>query len=542
MHKILIFEKKSFIKTTIEQLPIGNLGVEILTADTKEQALKLINDEAIKLILLDKETMGDVNNQEMDMQIQSQLKVKLPPVILFSQAKDITAQGFRFCNVKRTFSAPINHVELYETTEMILSSDVFINSLVEYHQSSDIALTMLSATKTIATKLELDDVKYALVVYALKILSVAIKNGSIQKTLQFCLNMGVHKKILQLIKSINNPKTPDEQFVYIMFEISKAFSDKKKLDEIKFHNVDAVMVEYIKYVIAERYVVVNCMSEFEIAWDMFLSLIFSEGSIAVERLSEYFDFIKRQIKSFIDNSLVCERDMLIKMSNQNDCVSYITFLERDDKMLAEKNILPAPAKWIEATIRQIDDKYALVIAMKINFIADYNARDMLINEFTSLKHISANDYIRSLSNIDISTELEEMREIEKAWEREISFCVVPSIDGIQELGRLVKRYGEIISNLFYEFEGLSYSLTYLGDKILGLSAQSNFSREKLHKATFMLGLLKEDLSNWREKVFIEQTVENIHYLDASMFVSCLSIEEILTGKKLSENSEEMIFF
>lgn len=542
MYKILIFEKNNFIQEAIKYLPISSLKFEVLLANTKEYALELVNSDKISLVLLDGDVIKDLNTDKDEAQFQNLLRVKLPPIILFSQTKDSSIQGFHHCDIKKTYTQPINYEELLETMDMILVSDTFINSLVKYHESEDIALMMRNMTKTIAVQLELDDSKYALIVYALKILSTVAKSGSLHKALKFCLDMGVHQNILQLIKNINHPKTEEEQFIYAMFEIAKAFIANKNLDEVELPYADAELVSNIKNIITEHFIIVNCMADVEIAWDMFLNFVFSENLITFDKMNEYFSFIRMHVTRFIERGLIDSRNMAIKMLNQDDRISYITFLNRNDKTLAEQNIFPSPNKDIEASIRQIDGKYALVVAIKVIFATDNNEINALISEFSNIQKISSKEYVRSLSNINISDELQEMQEIEKAWEREVLFCNLPSISVMQEIGGYIIRYGEIIENLFYEFKGISYSLINLGSKILAFDTKTDISYEKLRKVMYLIGLLKEDLSGWREKIFIEQSTWNIHYLDASMLVSCASIEEILSGKKLFESSEDMIFF
>jgi hypothetical protein len=54
--------------------------------------------------------------------------------------------------------------------------------------------------------------------------------------------------------------------------------------------------------------------------------------------------------------------------------------------------------------------------------------------------------------------------------------------------------------------------------------------------------LGEDLTSWREHIFILQDTEDIHYLDSSFFSSCMQIEGIIGNKEVSGDDEDCMEF
>ncbi|NWF67247.1 MAG: hypothetical protein HXX81_07255 [Campylobacterales bacterium] len=49
--------------------------------------------------------------------------------------------------------------------------------------------------------------------------------------------------------------------------------------------------------------------------------------------------------------------------------------------------------------------------------------------------------------------------------------------------------------------------------------------------------IKFDLESWRESIFVTQNANNIHYLDSSLFSSCLQLELNLNEQHSSMDDE-----
>jgi two-component system chemotaxis response regulator CheY len=60
--------------------------------------------------------------------------------------------------------------------------------------------------------------------------------------------------------------------------------------------------------------------------------------------------------------------------------------------------------------------------------------------------------------------------------------------------------------------------------------------------TSLLLSVLEDLSNWRDTIFIKQQTNDIHYLDSSLLNSCLQIENILDDKELDSDENDLELF
>jgi CheY-like chemotaxis protein len=144
----------------------------------------------------------------------------------------------------------------------------------------------------------------------------------------------------------------------------------------------------------------------------------------------------------------------------------------------------------------------------------------------------ASEYVTEVEGT-VLDELEEMEEVEKELEELIHTYEDRPEDGtLAELAGRIEAYARTVENLF-EFRDLAFALYQLARFLPTLkSAEINTRR---------LGLLMEslrlDLSSWRRMIFVTQEAQDIHYLDSSLFSSCLQIELDFGPKRDSDEGE-----
>ena len=84
---------------------------------------------------------------------------------------------------------------------------------------------------------------------------------------------------------------------------------------------------------------------------------------------------------------------------------------------------------------------------------------------------------------------------------------------------------------------LAYSMSTLA-LFLENIPQEKLDDEKINKLYTVLGLILEDLVNWRNTIFVDQETNDIHYLDSSLFSSCLQVETIMTEAAIEQNDDD----
>ncbi|MDD2828085.1 MAG: response regulator [Sulfuricurvum sp.] len=163
-------------------------------------------------------------------------------------------------------------------------------------------------------------------------------------------------------------------------------------------------------------------------------------------------------------------------------------------------------------------------------------RDSLVNKIT------AREYIDSIDNDDL-LEIHDLKMAEVQWS---SCMMLLESDGKEEdfirfADVILGVYVSVISSL-YEFSGLSYAIVSLANLIKTNATLLTTDSEKRGKVVSLLDGFKNDITSWIEHVFEHQDAQDIHYLDASFFSSCMLIESIITEKEVDLGSDGEIEF
>ncbi len=151
---------------------------------------------------------------------------------------------------------------------------------------------------------------------------------------------------------------------------------------------------------------------------------------------------------------------------------------------------------------------------------------------THIHKTPAKEYVSEIEGM-VLDELEEMDEVEKELEDLIhDYEESPEDELLKKISDRIEAYARTVEKLF-EFRDLAFSLYQLARFLPTLqSAQINTRRLGL-----LLGSLRMDLSSWRRMIFITQEAQDIHYLDSSLFSSCLQIELDFGDKEGADTDE-----
>jgi two-component system chemotaxis response regulator CheY len=97
----------------------------------------------------------------------------------------------------------------------------------------------------------------------------------------------------------------------------------------------------------------------------------------------------------------------------------------------------------------------------------------------------------------------------------------------------INKYAGVL-NKMYEFITLGYALFSLATFLKSVKDINEKTKPQL---ILLLKSLLEDLVSWRKTVFEEKNTENIHYLDSSLFSSCMQIETLITGQDMDTGDD-----
>lgn len=171
--------------------------------------------------------------------------------------------------------------------------------------------------------------------------------------------------------------------------------------------------------------------------------------------------------------------------------------------------------------------------VKIRRKIENDEKDLLRKSYA--EKISAQEYVASLA--DILDELHDLAEIEGEWKNHLDcFKYEQQIESLYAVAKEISRYSSVINSL-YDFMALAYSMSTLALFLENITAE-RLDETKINKLHTVLGLILEDLANWRETIFVKQETNDIHYLDSSLFSSCLQVETIMTDADIEQNDDD----
>lgn len=146
---------------------------------------------------------------------------------------------------------------------------------------------------------------------------------------------------------------------------------------------------------------------------------------------------------------------------------------------------------------------------------------------------TSEEYLREL-NSGLIDEVEELGELEYEWKELVSdFEDSGNWMSVEKISSILQRYSKTIASLI-EFEDLAFALSSLS-KVLSDAQPTESNRKVL---LLFLDTLRMDLSDWRNKIFIQKSARDIHYLDSSLFSSCLQLQLKLGGTEAEVSDDD----
>jgi len=151
-----------------------------------------------------------------------------------------------------------------------------------------------------------------------------------------------------------------------------------------------------------------------------------------------------------------------------------------------------------------------------------------------IEKISAADFIQTIDET-VYVELDELKELEHELDDALfDFVENPSLEFLEPIIIKFNKYASTIKSL-YEFDELAQAIFSIATLLSNLT---DVDAQKAQEIKMFLDNILLDLKAWRHAIFIMQETEDIHYLDSSLFSSCLQMELTLTGVKFDDDDDD----
>jgi len=423
-------------------------------------------------------------------------------------------------------------------------TNLLIDSMIEMESVDDVARMMNAYGKTICRQYDIKGTDKSDILRVLSILSLSFKNKSLIKTIRFFERMRVAEKIVKLLREFLEPSTKEGYILHAIYKHTQIeFFGNKNHDDCASVGVPDDIHRNIIDTIKKHKVYIEKGHDLELIW---IKIIEALNHTDADK-SSYDDFMKlsmrlvRYIICYTTGGVINIEEEPKKLSVE--IIAGETLGKHIDKLFEDyhfgENIcIDIDGNTIKLTI---DTNITEVVIEKpiTTHSATHNGK-MNILHLNNRIITSAISYIDSLEHIeDIYDIAEALEGYEDMAERIITSGEALDKEALLQASEVILKYGTFLS-LQNEFRDLAYVLTTLTSILK--NAEEKHIGENQDKIYVMLTSIIDDLRSWKKNIFIEKTARDIHYLDDSLYSSCLQLEKLLNGEVLEAEDDELELF
>lgn len=542
-YKILIINGVAVELENLSNFLKENFTVEILKSSNIKDGLQIARVSLPHLIILDLDLPKQKGFQFLEILDADVVTKDIPVAIMSDSAESVIKSNLLLYDVRGFLNRDFNKQSLIKIVKETLSKESkfsgsytnrFIKSFISFNSSQSIASKMMAIVDAISYKIQIPIQKKMDIKATLAILSTTIKSDNLSKVIKLYKDMHFANDILNLLENFQKPRDIYEEIIFIIYKLKVEKHLKEPILESEFENIDKDMSILIKKIINENLISVRTGLDFEMVWERLTDILMNESNIDFELADYFIHYVKEILVKLMINTPSYD----MKIINEELKVKCVI----DAPNISIKDIHYI-SKYKDITLTQDSENTILITLNKITkSVHQIDSKEKLLLDGENFVVMSANEYLDSLG-IDFQEDLEIMIDIEKDLDTNLIFLENNNFatDEFEDVADLIFSYAERIDNTFYEFEAIGYALKSLGELLFNIN-NYNLPADELKKVHIFLWQLKEDLVKWRTNVFIERNVENIHYLDASFFSSCMQIKSIITKEEIASQDEDDIFF
>lgn len=406
-------------------------------------------------------------------------------------------------------------------------SNLLIDSLLELKSCDDIANLMTSYAKAACKRFEIDGLKRSDIIRVLSLLSVSIKNRSLFKTIRFFEQMRIADELLDLTHQFLEPFNIEAYIIHTIYHHTKIDLLGQSHENCCKNSVPKDIHDDIVDIIKEHKVFIDKGLDIEAVW---VKLIDALNDLDID--TQTYDAFIKVSNELSRSSIFYHEGAFISINKSSHSSTYsispVVYIEQSeaDKII---NSLDLP-DGIE--IKQDDKGFEITVyAKKLEddneVTQDNTSTNAYIQKPVNKRDlISAKEYLDSLDNLeDVLDSVDMLEGYEDLAEKIILQTDSITKTQLEEASEVLIKYSYLLG-MQDSFKDLSYVILTLSS-ILKSADETKLEHNNKMIAT-MLSSMIDDLRNWKSTLFITRTTKDIHYLDDSLYSSCLQIEKLLS--------------
>lgn len=405
-------------------------------------------------------------------------------------------------------------------------SNRLIQSMIQLEGTEDVANMMVSYGRTVCKQYDIVGLNRSDILRVLAIFSISIKNKSLLKTIRFFERMRIANELLDLLHGSIEPFQTEGHILHTIYQHTKMEITGLPHDQCCSVSIPEEIHTNIVDIIKKHKVFIEKGLDLDHIW---IRLIDALNKTETPQGS-YDAFLNASIK--LSRYIICYTcgGVVTMDSTESTLIFKIETIETID----EENIVKIfCAQCLHDNNVKIDifDKEA-VITLNTNIIQKSKLAMESKNNYVLHQEnrifITASEYIDNIEDIEsIKDTVETLEDYENIAERAIAETKDISKETLNTVADTILKYSQFLS-VQNEFKELAYVLTTLAS-ILKNADERNLEGDK-NTIYIILTSIIDDLRGWKNNIFITKIAKDIHYLDDSLYSSCLQLEKILAGE------------
>lgn len=153
--------------------------------------------------------------------------------------------------------------------------------------------------------------------------------------------------------------------------------------------------------------------------------------------------------------------------------------------------------------------------------------------------LSALEYVSEIDSA-VLEQMEELHELEGEMSEDLALF------GERKDGAYLRSFADRLAKyagamkMLFEFEELSFAIKNISELLYANSLE--LSSKNIDKIAMYCNAILSDLAGWRRGIFVDKNAIDIHYLDDSLYSSCLQLEFEFKGVPLEEEGGDLELF
>ena len=543
---VVYFDSYDALKEKLNNLDYGHSHIlvvdykYILSSDNKIK--KCINDE-----LMYKGASVGVYGENIPLNIKEQ--------IYALEFKGIFGQD------KGTHKEILSNMMVRSNVYAATFGNNFLKGIMRFHNIVDECKSSLYLLNYLIKHYDISNQEASRIRSAFILLMLAFHENKFFQTSKFLKTLFKSKETSELYQNYMTPKTFSETVVSQLLLQNQSDAIKKFTQRINSTTIPVELAQTVEKFANSKAIVVSSYQDINFFWEEINTFVLekrlNEDEIFEKELSDlykilidallYLNYYTLSVDTLKTNELLvrihCKENHHDDLENhwntlvkQNANIKLYCNKEEVFYEIVVSNSHHDAPQGIKA---EIEDVVACEALLFVNKVIDKSSINTM--HYQDTHKISAQEFLQDFE-LDQYL-LDELHENESEMKNTLFLEDELSQNMIDSVIETLDRYVRVLHGTI-EFEDIGFSLNSLA-QFLGTLDMSSLDEEKKNTLRFYIFGLINDLSSWKQYIFIEPNTPDIHYLDASLLENCAEIERFITQKSdevVQSDEDEMEFF